>query len=91
MENTIYIANEVAAKLKALPPRLFDKVADLIDSLNGDGWKNSQIIHPDPSLGGGLRSKSAGDIRLLFSHVPEKNAIIVAGVTEIYERELAAA
>ncbi len=61
----------------------------MIDSLAGDGWKNSQIVAPDSSEGGGLRSYLSDDLRLLFRYVPEQHAIIVTSVAAIYEQELA--
>jgi mRNA-degrading endonuclease RelE of RelBE toxin-antitoxin system len=91
MENEIYIASEVAKKLKALSPASRAKATELINSLGGDGWKNIQIIVPDPdSLGGGLRAVISDNIRLFFRAAPEQHAIVVADVASIYERELSA-
>jgi mRNA-degrading endonuclease RelE of RelBE toxin-antitoxin system len=90
MENEIYIASEVANKLKALSPASRMKATELINSLSGNGWENSQIVVPDSKPGGGLRAKLAGNIKLLFRYAPEQHAIIVADVASIYERELSA-
>jgi mRNA-degrading endonuclease RelE of RelBE toxin-antitoxin system len=91
MENEIYIASQVANKLKALPPTDRDRATKLISSLDGNGWKNSQIIVPDAdSSGGGLRAVISGNIRLFFRYAPEQHAIVVADVSSIYEHELSA-
>jgi mRNA-degrading endonuclease RelE of RelBE toxin-antitoxin system len=91
MENEIYIASQVADKLKTLSPNSRDKAFELIDSLSGNGWQNSQIIVPDADApGGGLRAKISDNIRLFFRYAPEQHAIIVADVASIYERELSA-
>ena len=50
MENEIYIASEVANKLKALSPASRMKATELINSLSGNGWENSQIVVPDAIL-----------------------------------------
>jgi mRNA-degrading endonuclease RelE of RelBE toxin-antitoxin system len=90
-ENEIYIASQVADKLKSLSPSSRDTATALISSLSGSGWQNSQIIVPDAdSPGGGLRSVISGNIRLFFRYAPEQHAIIVADVASIYERELSA-
>lgn len=90
MENEIYVANRVADTYKKLPQEEQDRVTSLIDSLNGDGWKNSEIVAPNGSEWGGLRSKLSGNLRLLFSYAPELHAIIVTGITALEERELVA-
>jgi len=90
MENEIYIASEVANKLKALPPASRIKATELINSLGGNGWENSQIVLPDSKPGGGLRAKLAGNIKLLFRYAPHQHAIIVADVALIYEHEFLA-
>lgn len=88
MENEIYIASEVANTLKRLPLDQQEQVANAIDSLNGDGWQNSQILARDDSPGGGLRAVLSGNLRLLFRYVPEQNALIVTDVASVVEREL---
>jgi mRNA-degrading endonuclease RelE of RelBE toxin-antitoxin system len=91
MENEIYIASQVADKLKALSTPNRDRATRLISSLSGSGWKNSQIIVPDAdSPGGGLRAVISGNIRLFFRYSPEQHAIVVADVSSIYEHELSA-
>ena len=55
----------------------------MIDSLAGEGWKNSQIVAHDDSQGGGLRSLLSGELRLHFRYTPEAHAIIV---TALYEQ-----
>jgi mRNA-degrading endonuclease RelE of RelBE toxin-antitoxin system len=91
MENEIYIASQVADKLKALSPTNRDRATKLISSLGRNGWKNSQIIVPDvDSPGGGLRAVISGNIRLFFRVAPEQHAIVVADVSSIYEQELSA-
>jgi mRNA-degrading endonuclease RelE of RelBE toxin-antitoxin system len=91
MENEIYIVNGLADTLDRLPDDKREKVASMIDSLAGEGWKNSQIVAPDDSQGGGLRAFHSGDLRLLFRYAPEQHAIIVTSVAAMYEQELAAA
>ncbi len=91
MENEIYIANRLAETLKKLPEEQQNRIAKLIDSLGGDGWKNSQVVAADNSQGGGLRARLSGDLRLLFRYAPEQHAIIVTDVASMQERELAAA
>ncbi len=89
MENEIYIANKLADTLDRLSPDQRERVSLMIDSLAGDGWKNSQIVAPDNSKGGGLRAHLSGDLRLLFRYAPETHAIIVTSVTALHEQELA--
>jgi len=91
MENEIYIATRLAETLKKLPKEQQARIATLIDSLGGDGWKNSQVVAADNSQGGGLRARLSGDLRLLFRYAPEQNAIIVTDVASMQERELATA
>ena len=88
MENEIYISTKLANTLDHLTEDQRERVAVIIDSLAGDGWKNSQIVAPDNSQGGGLRSFLADDLLLLFRYVPEKHAIIVASVAATAAREL---
>lgn len=89
MENTIYIANKLADTLKHRPTDEQQQIADMIDSLAGDGWKNSEIASADGSLGGGLRAHRSGNLSLLFRYAPEDHAIIVANVMPSSDYELA--
>ncbi len=91
MENEIYITNDLAATIDHLPDRERDKVSEIIDSLSGDGWKNSQIVSGDNSPGGGLRARLSGDLHLLFRYAPEQHAIIVVDVASMRSHQLAAA
>ena len=91
MENEIYIADGLAATFERLAAPDRERVTTMIDSLSGEGWKNSQIVAPDDSEGGGLRARIADDLRLLFRYVPEQHAIIVTSVAAMQERELALA
>ena len=90
MENEIYIANSVGDTLKTLPEETQNRIAALIDSLGGEGWKNSSVVAPDQSPGGGLRAARSGNLRLLFRYAPEQHAIIVAGLDTLHENELVA-
>lgn len=89
MENTIYIANKFADSLKHRPNDERQQIEDMIDSLAGDGWKDSEIASADGSLGGGLRARRSGNLSLLFRYAPEQNAIIVANVMPAADYELA--
>ena len=91
MENEIYIANGLAETLDRVSEADRERVASLIDSLSGEGWKNSQVVAPDDSPGGGLRARLSGDLRLLFRYAPEQHAIIVTSVATMMEHELATA
>jgi mRNA-degrading endonuclease RelE of RelBE toxin-antitoxin system len=91
MEDEIYITTSMGKQIAELAPTQQRSVQVAIDSLSGDGWKNSQIVAPDNTPGGGLRSVRNGDIRLLFRYSPEVHAIIVVDVASIIERELAVA
>jgi mRNA-degrading endonuclease RelE of RelBE toxin-antitoxin system len=91
MENEVYIANRLADTLKRMPSDQQAHVASLIDSLGGDGWKNSHVVAADNSQGGGLRARISGNLRLLFRYAPEQHAIIVTDVESMQERELAVA
>lgn len=89
MENEIYIANSLAETLDRLPKDQRERVATMIDSLGGDGWKNSQIVAHDESAGGGLRAFRSGDLRLFFRYAAEQHAIIVTSVAAMQEHQLA--
>jgi hypothetical protein len=91
MEDELYIADSFAKTFETLSPAQQERVAKVIDSLDHGGWKNSQIVSPDGTAGGGLRIVIADDLRVLFRYTPEKHAIVVASVAEIYERQLVSA
>jgi mRNA-degrading endonuclease RelE of RelBE toxin-antitoxin system len=90
MENTIYIAKAFGESLKTRPDPERQQIEDMIDSLAGDGWKNSEIARPDGSPGGGLRARRSGNLSLLFRYAPEEHAIIVANVMPSADYELVA-
>jgi mRNA-degrading endonuclease RelE of RelBE toxin-antitoxin system len=89
MENTIYIAKAFGESLKTRPDPERQQIEDMIDSLAGDGWKDSEIASADGSLGGGLRARRSGNLSLLFRYAPEQHAIIVANVMPAADYELA--
>ena len=91
MKNEIYIASRLAQTLASLSKEQQDRVAALIDSLDGDGLKNSEVLSPDKSQGGGIRAAFLGGLVLFFRYVPEEHAIIVTDVTEMRGEPLATA
>jgi len=90
MSNEIYIANQLADTMARLPEDEKKQVASMIDSLEGDGWKNSEIVLADKSGGGGMRAAFHGYLSLIFRYVPEQHAIIVTDVKGIADRQAAA-
>jgi mRNA-degrading endonuclease RelE of RelBE toxin-antitoxin system len=91
MKNEIYIASRLAQTLSSLSKDQQDRVASLIDSLNGDGLKNSEVLATDKSQGGDIRAAFLGGLSLIFRYVPEQHAIIVTDVTEMHGQPLATA
>ncbi len=89
MVNKIYIADRFGESLKDMPVSEQQKIFDYVETLAGDGWKDSHIVRSDDSEGGGLRASLTGDTRVLFSYAPEDHLIIVTGVMPGSDYELA--
>jgi mRNA-degrading endonuclease RelE of RelBE toxin-antitoxin system len=91
MKNEIYIANQLIATMDTLPLEQQKRIAAMIDSLGGNGWKKGKIVFADGSAGGGLRVHSSGDLRVFFRYAPEQHSIIVVDAAPLLEEEFAAA
>jgi mRNA-degrading endonuclease RelE of RelBE toxin-antitoxin system len=91
MKNEIYIAKSLIATMDKLPLGQQKEIATLIDSLGGDGWKNSKIVSADGSPEGGLRARLSGNLRVFFRYVPKQHSIIVVDAAPVDEEMFAAA
>jgi mRNA-degrading endonuclease RelE of RelBE toxin-antitoxin system len=91
MEDEIYIAKKIGAKIKSLPRDQAERILDAIETLKNDGWRNSQIIAPQDSSDGGLRSAILGNLQIYFSYMAEKHALIIVDVATIVAHDLVAA